>query len=166
VKFGCGAKGTDEQEAKQKSRNEERALLDIRRAQNLYAAARTNPGYQIDDQVPFTATERLSSRVINTLRIENRAFSLRVLGEFTWHIPQLVGHGHALDKVASCLLAVHENLLRGGDPSCRINPQLYSHALHSLQLALNDPEEWCSLSTLCATVLMHRLEVSLNIFTG
>jgi hypothetical protein len=115
----------------------------------------------VDKTIPLSASERLSFDVINTVRIETPSFSLRIIGEFIWQIPQLLGRSHALDSVVACMLASHKHLLHGGDPAGRINRQLYSRACHRLQLALNDSNQWCSLSTVYATVFMHRIEVGL-----
>lgn len=111
--------------------------------------------------IPLSATERLSLGMINVICIETPSFSLRIIGQFIQQIPRLLGVSNALDSVVACLLASHDHLLRGGDPACRINEQLYSRALHQLQIALNDSDEWCSLSTVYATLFMHRIEVNL-----
>lgn len=112
----------------------------------------------------MSASETLSGRLIATLQIEDPSFCLQVLGDFICQIPQLLGHCQAIDAAGLCVIASYENFLRGSDPSRRINPHLYGHALQSLQRALNDPEEWNSLGTLCSTILLHRLEVSVELY--
>lgn len=111
--------------------------------------------------VPPSPSEQLRSAFINALKIENPAYSLLTLGEFTRDIPRVVGQGHAVDSVVASLLRSHDRLLRGGDPSSRIDPGLYVRALSNMQSQLNDPGKWRSSSTLCAAILLHRMEVSL-----
>ncbi|RFU23899.1 hypothetical protein B7463_g12441, partial [Scytalidium lignicola] len=110
--------------------------------------------------IPLAPSERLPFAFIDALKIENPAYSLLTLGEFTRDIPRLVGHGDAVDSVVAALLTSHEHLLRGGDPSSRIDPGLYSRALCNMQRELYDPEKWRSSSTLCATIIMHRIEAA------
>lgn len=117
--------------------------------------------YSVGVPVPLTRPERLRLAFINVLKIENPAYSLLTLGEFTRDIPRLVGHGNAVDSVVTSLLKSHECLMRRSDPSNRIDPGLYARALCNMQRDLNDPEEWRSSSTLCSALLLHRVEVSL-----
>ena len=114
--------------------------------------------------VSMSASETLSGHFIATLQIEDPSFCLRVLGDFICQIPQLLGHSQAIDAAALCVITSYEHFLRGSDPSRRINPHLYGNALQSLQRALNDPEEWYSLGTLCSTILLHRLEVCMELY--
>lgn len=114
---------------------------------------------RINDSMPLTQSEKLCFAFISSLELKNRSYNLSVMGEFVWHMPQHLGKSNALDSVTACLLAAHKKLLRGGNQSGMINPDMYSSALRSVRKALVDPQSWRSTNTLCATVLLHRLEV-------
>jgi hypothetical protein len=127
---------------------------------------RVKPAFRTGSQgvglsLALSPSERLCSAFVNVLKIENPPYSLLTLGEFTRYVPLLVGHGKAVDSVVASLLSSHERLLRSGDPSSRIDPGLYTRALCNMQRELNDPERWRSSSTLCAAVLLHRMEVNM-----
>lgn len=94
--------------------------------------------------ITLSPSERLCSAFVNVLKIENPAYSLLTLGEFTRYVPLFVGHGKAVDSVVASLLSSHDRLLRGGDPSSRIDPGLYTRALCNMQRELNDPDRWRS----------------------
>jgi hypothetical protein len=112
----------------------------------------------------MSESEILSGRFAVTLRIQDPSFCLGTIGQFIYDIPQLLGHSNAINSATLCLISSYENFLRGCDPCNRIPPRLYSHALRSLQQALNDPNEWDSLGTLSSAILLHRLEVSFGPF--
>jgi hypothetical protein len=115
----------------------------------------------INDSIPLNSAERLCFALIDSLQSENRSYRLGIIGEFVWEVPRQLGRSEALENVTACMLDAHQELLRRGNGSGIINPKMYVNALQSLQYALHDPEKWRSCETLCATVLLHRIEVGI-----
>jgi hypothetical protein len=112
----------------------------------------------------LTPSEQLSYEFINCLHIQDPSYSLKIIGAFVWQIPERSGSSAALDDVTACMLASHAAIVRGSSPSLRINPILYTRALWSVRQALDDQSEWKSSNTLCAVLLLHRIEVSHTLF--
>ena len=112
----------------------------------------------------LTPSEQLSYEFINCLHIQYPSYSLEIIGAFAWKIPERFGSSAALDDVAACMLASHAAIVRGSSPSLRINPILYARALRSVRRAIDDQSEWKSSNTLCAVLLLHRIEVSHTLF--
>jgi hypothetical protein len=106
-----------------------------------------------------TPSEELARAFYNCLEHKTTAYSLKVIGAFAWQLPQRFGSSTALDDVAMCMLASHNAIVRGACPSSRIDPKLYNRALRSVQDAINSPDEWGSSNTLCAILLLQRIEV-------
>ena len=112
----------------------------------------------------LTPSEQLAYEFINSLHIQCPSYSLKIIGAFVWQIPERFGSSAALDDVAACMLASHAAIVRGSGPSSRINSMLYARALRSVHQAINDQKEWKSSNTLCAVLLLHRIEVSHTLF--
>lgn len=128
------------------------------------------PGYKshnsrhsrMHDSVPLSPSEQLCLTFIDSLQLNNFSYSLRVLEEFVWEVPRYLGNSKALDGAITCVLASQKQLLLNGDDGLTINAQLYNRALLSLRTALAGPHSCCSSDTLAATVMMHRIEVSIS----
>ena len=115
---------------------------------------------RVENPLSLTETERLSYSLFGSIEVQNPSLCLGVIGSFVSQVPQRLGTSTALDDATTCLLDSYLNLLKSPATQRRIDPKLYSQALRSLQEALEDPEQCYSTTTLCATILLHRLEVS------
>lgn len=114
--------------------------------------------------MPLTPSELLAFGLIQSLQIEDHASCLGIIGEFVREVPARLGRSDALDAVTACMLATHKRLLRNEHQDRRIEPRLYGRALHMVSNALTDPQSWSTPDTLCATVLLHRIEVCVLLF--
>ena len=115
---------------------------------------------RVDNPISLTETERLSYSLFDSIQAENPSLCLNVIGSFVSLVPQRLGTNTALDDATTCLLSSYSALLKGPAAQRKIDLTLYGRALHSLQKALEDPQQCRSTTTLCATILLHRLEVS------
>lgn len=107
----------------------------------------------------LTPSERLSHAFFSCLYDQIPRYNLSIIGPFASQIPMRLGSSAALDAAAACMLASHSAIVRGAAPLSRINPKLYTNALRCVQCALDDPKEWKSSNTLCAILLLQRIEV-------
>ncbi|KAH8812699.1 hypothetical protein F5884DRAFT_315355 [Xylogone sp. PMI_703] len=110
----------------------------------------------------LTPSERLSYSLIDSIHTEDPSSCLGILGIFISQIPRRLGTNVALDHVTECLLRAHTSLLRGDGPSKWINRRLYVRALRSVQHAIKDPAEEQWSNTLCATLVLQRIEAAFN----
>lgn len=115
---------------------------------------------RFDNPISLTETERLSYSLFDSIEAENPSLCLNNIGSFVSQIPQRLGTNTALDDATTCLLSSYSALFKSPVAHRKIDPKLYGRALRSLQKALEDPEQCRSTTTLCATILLHRLEVS------
>jgi hypothetical protein len=119
------------------------------------------PVARMSDAMPLSDTEQLCLSFINTLQTKQPAHRLRAIGEFAWEVPKVLGNSTALDCATSCLVASQMKLLqRSGKSLLEIDTRTYTKAIQNLNTALLDAETWNSASTLAATLILHRLDVS------
>ncbi|KAI1385700.1 uncharacterized protein F4822DRAFT_351614 [Hypoxylon trugodes] len=108
--------------------------------------------------LPLTPAEQLAFDLVDSLKADDKSYSLNVIGEFVRDVPRHIGRSEALDSVTACMLVTHKHILSGRPNNWQIHPRLYSTALQNVRCALVDPQNWASAVTLCATVLLHRIE--------
>ncbi|KIM93552.1 hypothetical protein OIDMADRAFT_184715 [Oidiodendron maius Zn] len=106
----------------------------------------------------LTPSNQLCCAFLDCLHTQPPAYNLEIIGSFAWQIPQRFGLSDALDDVAACMMASHMAIVRGASQFSRINPKLYTRALRSVYSALEDPNECRSSNTLCAILLLQRIE--------
>ena len=73
---------------------------------------------------------------------------------FLKYVPERYGRSPALTAVTDCLLARVKYALVPTDHNSRACDRLYGHALHALQIALNDEKQVLEADILCATQIM------------
>jgi hypothetical protein len=116
-------------------------------------------GLLLQATMNLAPSDQLCRAFLDSLQMHPPAHNLQVIGVFAWEMPRRFGWSDALDNVAACMLASHAAIVRGASSSSRINPKLYSRALSSVYAAIADPNEWSSSNTLCAILLLQRIEV-------
>ena len=109
-------------------------------------------------------SDQLCRAFLDSLQMHPQAYNLQVIGAFAWEMPRRFGSSDALDNVAACMLASHRAIVRGASSSSRIDPKMYSRALSSVYAAISDPNQWSSSNTLCAILLLQRIEVGVIYF--
>ncbi|KAI1457956.1 hypothetical protein F4805DRAFT_467031 [Annulohypoxylon moriforme] len=125
---------------------------------SILVGTNRNVNVDVNRPTPLTPSERLAFGLINSLQVDNQSYRLSVIGEFMWEVPRHLGRSDALDAVTNCLIVTHKNVLDGGHQDSQIHPQSYNRALQSVRKAIIHPKSWSSSDTLCATILLHRLE--------
>ncbi|KAH8694028.1 hypothetical protein BGW36DRAFT_384198 [Talaromyces proteolyticus] len=115
-------------------------------------------GLFIEETIPLSPSERLVCAFTSCLHTETPSRSLNHLGASLSQMPRHFGSSSALDSVAACMVDSHSTITRDTKTPCSIKPQLHARALRSVQEAINDPKEWNSTNTLCAVLLLHRIE--------
>jgi hypothetical protein len=88
---------------------------------------------------------------------------MSVFGPFIREVPSRLGHNSALDAAAAVLVNAHTSLVHNKTALEIVSPQLYLRAIKTLQTCLEDPLQGMSSNTLCASVLLSLVEVSLHI---
>jgi hypothetical protein len=86
---------------------------------------------------------------------------MSVFGPFIREVPSRLGHNAALDAAAAVLVNAHTSLVHKKLALGIVSPQLYLRAIKTLQTCLEDPHQGMSTNTLCASVLLSLVEVSM-----
>jgi hypothetical protein len=88
---------------------------------------------------------------------------MSVFGPFIREVPARLGHNPALDAAAAVLVNAHTSLVHKKTALEIVSPQLYLRAIKTLQTCLEDPHQGMSPNTLCASVLLSLVEVSIDL---
>jgi hypothetical protein len=88
---------------------------------------------------------------------------MSVFGPFICEVPSRLGHNPALDAAAAVLVNAHTSLVHKKTSMEIVSPQLYLRAIKTLQTCLEDPHQGMSANTLCASVLLSLVEVTVYI---
>jgi hypothetical protein len=75
-------------------------------------------------------------------------------------LPRRLGNSLALDDTVHLLSTIHDQMIKGKDPSCWVCPSTYIKALRSLRKVLIDPEQGHSVETMAAALLLYHIEVN------
>ena len=86
---------------------------------------------------------------------------MSVFGPFIHEVPARIGHNAALDAAAAVLVSVHTSLVHEKTANEIVSPELYIRAIKTLQACLEQPQLGMSVNTLCASVLLGLVEVSI-----
>jgi hypothetical protein len=86
---------------------------------------------------------------------------MSVFGPFIQEVPARIGHNAALDAAVAVLVNVHTSLVYKKTTNEIVSPELYIRAIKTLQTCLEDPQLGMSANTLCASVLLGLVEVSI-----
>jgi hypothetical protein len=86
---------------------------------------------------------------------------MSVFGPFIHEVPARIGHNAALDAAVAVLINVHTSLVYKKTANEIVSPELYIRAIKTLQTCLEDPRLGMSSDTLCASVLLGLVEVSI-----
>lgn len=86
---------------------------------------------------------------------------MSVFGPFIREVPARIGHNSALDAAVAVLVNVHASLVHRKIADEIVSPELYLRAIKTLQMCLEDPQQGMSANTLCASVLLGLVEVTL-----
>lgn len=87
---------------------------------------------------------------------------MSAFGPFIREVPGRIGHNPALDAAVACLVRAHSVLVHKKHTTEIANPELYLRAVQTLQMCLEDPLQHASPNTLCASVLLGIVEVSIS----
>jgi hypothetical protein len=86
---------------------------------------------------------------------------MSVFGPLIQEVPSRIGHNAALDAAVAVLVDAHTSLVNKKSSLDIVSPHLYLRAIKTLQLCLEEPQESISANTLCASVLLSLVEVSI-----
>ncbi|KAH7130741.1 hypothetical protein B0J11DRAFT_523991 [Dendryphion nanum] len=118
--------------------------------------------------LPLSPADSLASRLHTFLQWEEHGGDVKVPIRGVWlrQLPQRFGTSPALDHAISCLIASHEAVARGDNPSTWLDFKQYGKALKSLQHAIDRPNEQLSTNTVAAVAVMWRIEGVLTAIDG
>jgi hypothetical protein len=88
---------------------------------------------------------------------------MSVFGPFIQEVPARIGHNVALDAAVAVLVNVHTSLVCKKTANEIVSPELYIRAIKTLQTCLENPQLGMSANTLCASVLLGLVEVSVRL---
>jgi hypothetical protein len=88
---------------------------------------------------------------------------MSVFGPFIQEVSARIGHNAALDAAVAVLVNVHTSLVYKKTANEIVSPELYIRAIKTLQTCLEDPQLGMSANTLCASVLLGLVEVSVRV---
>jgi len=86
---------------------------------------------------------------------------MSVFGRFIQEVPARIGHNAALDAAVTVLVNVHTSLVYKKTADEIVSPELYIRAIKTLQGCLESQQLGMSPNTLCASILLGLVEVSL-----
>jgi hypothetical protein len=102
----------------------------------------------------------LSRALIAAITTGSSGVRMSVFGPFIREVPSRLGYNAALDAAAAVLVNAHTSLVHKKTALEIVSPQLYLRAIRTLQTCLEDPHQGMSTNTLCASVLLSLVEVS------
>jgi hypothetical protein len=103
----------------------------------------------------------LARALIAATTTGNSGIRMSAFGPFIREVPSRLGHNKALDAAAAVLVNAHTSLVNKKTALEMVSPQLYLRAIKTLQTCLEDPQQGMSANTLCASVLLSLVEVSI-----
>jgi hypothetical protein len=115
---------------------------------------------EITRPVSATAADRLGFDLVTAMTINRRGLTLSPFGKSFNFIPAMLEASPVLSAATAYCLDARERRLSPTGQTITVDPVLYGNAISSLQAALEDPVQRVSKTTLMATVVMHRVEVS------
>ena len=118
-----------------------------------------NASIKVPRSPSASPSDRLSQSLVACFGVRRTGYELKLLGAYMEHIPSRVGRSHVLDDAITCFLDAYSAALRGTPPHMCSNYLLYGNALRSLQNVIEDPVEAYTTETLCAVILIQRIEV-------
>jgi hypothetical protein len=104
----------------------------------------------------------LARALIAATTTGNVGVRMSVFGPFIREVPSRLGHYPALDAAAAVLVNAHTSLVHNKTALEIVSPHLYLRAIKTLQSCLEDPLQGMSSNTLCASVLLSLVEVSIH----
>jgi hypothetical protein len=105
--------------------------------------------------------QELSRALIDALSTGSIGHRMSAFGPFIREVPARIGHNAALDAAAACLVNAHSSMVQRKSAHEIAHPRLYLRAVQNLQTCLEDPQQGMSSNTLCASVLLGLVEVSI-----
>jgi hypothetical protein len=108
----------------------------------------------------------LARALINALNTGSFGHRMSTFGTFIQKIPARIGHNAALDAAAACLVNAHSSLVHSKNAHEILNPRLYLRAVVTLQYCLDTEIQDMSSNSLCASVLLGLVEVSITYTDG
>lgn len=102
----------------------------------------------------------LSRTLVNTIQAGSVGLQMSVFGPFIQEVPARIGHNPALDAAVAVLINAHTSLMYRRTSNDIVSINLYLRAIKTLQSCLEDPKQGMSTNTLCASVLLGLVEVS------
>lgn len=106
--------------------------------------------------------QELSRALVEALSTGGVGHRMSAFGPFIREVPGRIGHNAALDAAVACLVGAHSSLVHKKNATEIASPELYLRAIQTLQGCLEDPQQGMSSNTLCASVLLGLVEVSLS----
>jgi hypothetical protein len=105
--------------------------------------------------------QQLARALIAATTTGGTGHRMSVFGPFIHEVPAKIGHNAALDAAVAILVNVHTSLVYKKTANEIVSPELYIRAIKTLQTCLEDPQLGMSANTLCASVLLGLVEVSI-----
>ncbi|KAF1963259.1 hypothetical protein CC80DRAFT_852 [Byssothecium circinans] len=102
--------------------------------------------------------QELARALVEALETGGAGHRMSAFGPFIRDVPSRLGHNTALDTAVACLISAHSTLVHQEDTKEIVDPGLYMRAVQTLQTKLEDPQQFLSSNTLCASVLLGIVE--------